>query len=623
MVQQAVFYLIFFMFFHFPIFINSNDFNQDDYQAFGPTLAANDQLIIAIQNRIGVSFAAALNYATSPIYCSVNYIPPIGSGLFVTMIALGRNGPTSISNSQFVFIGCALNNNFTTTFYVASIDFPSCQLTILHSNVIFAGAYPTYSVLGVNSYGTIAFYLSNTNIYIQSLVSSYPASHWSSIQLYQISTGFVPVAIDLKDNWGLLGAYVLQSGPSSQFTPTLYLVNFMNCFSYLNSSCFTFPQLWQITYATNWQYFQAPPDDVVSLVYNSLYAMSISINNNNNNDTLLGIQSVNTVFYFTASSTSLTYISSRFLDAIPSIGFGKGVGWLDNTTAAILLNNFTMDYIQWRSSNVQLYPITSSNSLSNTISAYASFPNSRQQICSKLNPQLINMLATPGSGSLIYMDYYGNVQVILPSAIGYFAYTVGCIGAVNNTIYIAAALQCSSGTIKNVSATGKDLFRYCLLCQEGSFYSPTNSNNTDQCSECDTTTSFCPWGAVTALPLSVLDIISQAQVYPESPENTVFEDILLINMFSADFSSGCLMKQPLFFASIIIGAGCLILLSVGILKLTGKCKKQRRMIKSIFKQTDLIGEGEVRHKKKKQNNSIDIIFIFFSFGLVVLLLLLF
>jgi hypothetical protein len=83
------------------------------------------------------------------------------------------------------------------------------------------------------------------------------------------------------------------------------------------------------------------------------------------------------------------------------------------------------------------------------------------------------------------------------------------------------------------------------------------------------------------------------------------------------------MKQPLFFASIIIGAGCLILLSVGILKLTGKCKKQRRMIKSIFKQTDLIGEGEVRHKKKKQNNSIDIIFIFFSFGLVVLLLLLF
>jgi hypothetical protein len=119
----------------------------------------------------------------------------------------------------------------------------------------------------------------------------------------------------------------------------------------------------------------------------------------------------------------------------------------------------------------------------------------------------------------------------------------------------------------------------------------------NRCTPCNTTTDFCPWGSVAALPISVLYTQSQTQVYPESPENDVFEDILLINMFTGNFPTYCLSKQPLFYALIIIGIGCLVLLFMGILKLTGKCKRQRRMIKRIFKQTDLIGEGEVRVQK--------------------------
>jgi hypothetical protein len=596
MMKQVIFYLILFIFFHFPLFINSSDFDSNDYQAYGPTLAANDQFILAIQNRTGISFSAVLNYAaTSPSYCSVTYVPPNGAELFVTMIAVGRNGLTS--NNKFAFIAYS-SNTVQTYLYIASIDFSPCQLTIINGTIIFNTTYPNYSVLGVNSDGTMAIYLSNQNIYIQNL-NSYMTSNWSSIQINPSSTILVPVAIDLEDNWGVLAVYTQQSSSSSGFIPTLYVINFLNCFTYLNSSCVTFPEVWEMSYSAYWQYQQAPPNNVVNINYNSLYDMSVSINNNNG--VLLGVQSVNTVFRFTATSTSLNYISSRFRSTIPSIGFGKGVGWLDNTTAAILLNNFTIDYIQWRSSNIELYPITSSNSLSNTISAYASFPNSRQQLWSGLTSQLINMLAIPGSGSLIYMDYNGNVQVILPSGAGYYTYTSNGIGEGNDTIYIAPKLQCSSGTIKNLSASGKDLFRYCLLCPEGSFYSANGSNKTNQCTTCNPATQFCSWGAVAALPISVLDTISQAQVYPETPENDQFEDILLINMFSVDFSTNCLTKQPLFFAIIIISIGAILLLLMGILKLTRKCKKQRRMIKSIFKQTDLIGEGEVRIKKNQTN----------------------
>lgn len=591
--NNVIFFLVCLTVFHFSVVINqSEDFDSDDYQLYGPTLAANDQFIIAIQNRTGITFSAIFDYSTSPKYCSVTYTPTNGLGLYATMIAIGRNALASLFNTNFVFIGYS-TNNYTTHFYIASINFPSCQVNILDETVIFNTTYPSYSVLGVNSNGTIAFYLSDTNIYMQSLISPYTSSKWSSIIINPTTTVLIPVAFDLSSTWGVLGCYMRQSSSSSStFRPTLYLVNFESCLIYKNASCFIFSSVWQMTYVANWQPVEAPATSAASYSYNSLYDMSISINDNNSN-VLLGVQSVNTVFRFTASSTLLTFIGSRYLGTIPSIGYGKGVGWLDNTTAAILVNNFTIDYIQWRSSVIELYPITTSNSLSNTISPYASYPNSRQQLWSQLNPQLIDMHATPGSGALIYMDYVGQVHVILPSSSGYYVYTRDGIGEVNNTIYIAPTVRCTSGTIKNQTASGKDLFRYCLLCPEGSFYSANLSNTTNQCIPCNTTVYFCPWGAVTALPISALDIISQAQVYPQSPENDVFEDLLLINMLNLNFSSDCLTKQPLFFALIIIGVGCLILLFMGILKLTGKCKKQRRIIKNIFKQTDLIGEGEL------------------------------
>jgi len=595
MVKQTIFYLILFTVFQFPIFINSADnFEANDYELYGPTLAANDQLIIAIQNRTGLSFSAVSNYtSTSAVYCSLTCNSTAGSDLYATMIAIGRNGAVSLSSSIFVFIAYSMSNG-TTYLYVASIDFFRCYLNIVNETIVSNTTYPSYSVLGVTYDSTMAYYLSDSNIFMQSLISPYNASNLTSIR-YPSRYETIPVAIDLQDTWGILGAFTQQSS-SSVFTPIIYLINLVNCSFVLNSSCITFPRSSSLSYSASWQSLQAPPSNVISNNYNSLYVMTISTNDNNN--VLIGVQSINTVFRYTASSTSLSLIGSRSLGTAPSIGFGKGVGWLDNTTAAILFNNFTVNYIQWRSSVMQLYPINSSSSLSNSISPYSSFPNSRQQLCSQLNGRLIGMLANPRSGSLIYMDYYGNVQVILTSPIGYYTYTEGYMGQTNN-IYISPILPCSSGTIKNIIASGKDLFRYCVLCSEGSFYSSTGSGQTNNCSLCNTATQFCPWGAVTALPISVLDTISQTQVYPESPENDIFEDILLTNMFNADFASNCLTKQPLFFAMIIVGIGCLVLVVMGILKLTRKCKKQRRMIKKIFRQTDLIGEGEVRNLNKK------------------------
>jgi hypothetical protein len=581
-------------------------FYPSDYELYGPTLAANDQMIVAIQNRTGVTFSGVFNYlGSSPQFCSVSYTPMNYSEPFATMLAVGRNGLAPNNNGQFVFIVYSIAN-LTTYLYIASINFTLCQLTILNETNMFNTSYPQYSVLGVNANGTLAIYLSDQDIFIQSLIPPYDASEWLPIQISPTTLQLLPVGMDLKDTWGILGTYMRQSTSSAAFKPYAYLISFTNCFTSLNSSCFKFQRSSLMNYYASWQTQLAPPSNAATNGYNSFYAMSVSISDLNS--VLIGVQSMNSVFSFSASSTSLTARGYRFLNSVPSVGFGKAVGWLDSTSGAILLNNFTIDYVQWRSSNIQLYSLTTTNLLSNTLSVYASFPSASQQLWSQLNNRLINMIANPDSGSLIFMDYVGQVQVIRPSSAGYFVYVQNGFGAVNNTIYIAPTVRCPSGTIKNITAHGKDIFRYCVLCPEGSYYSLNNSNNqSNQCTPCNATTDYCPWGSVTALPISVLSTQSQTQVYPESPENDDFEDILLINMFNFDFPTYCLAKQPLFYAIVIIGIGCLVLLFMGILKLTGKCKKQRRLIKRIFKQTDLIGEGEVR-PHQNENLNIDCFF---------------
>ena len=595
-------------FFHFPIIIKSTDFDPSDYELYGPTLAANDQFIIAMKNRSGVTFSAISGYSTSsPSYCSVSYTSSSSPQLYATMLAIGRNGLAPSNINQFVFIVYSFNDT-TTYLVVASITFSSCYLNTHHTATITNTSYPNYSVLGVNDDGTMAFYLSDANLYIQSL-TSYQSSNWLPLILPYSVTLFKPAGIDLRDTWGVLGAYTQTYGYYSNLKATAYLINFAPCSTMFNSSsCFILSNPSTIpTPSIAWQSQYAPQSSPGGTDYNSLYAISISINNQGS--VLVGVQFLNTVCLLSATSSSLSFLESRFESTIASMGFGKGVGWLDNTSAAILHNEYTMGYIQWISSMIEIYSITSSNPLSDTTSPYVSFPNSRQRLWSQLNERLVNSLAVPGTSSFIYMDLVGNVHVIRPSPLGYYVYTGDGIGKVNNTIYLAPILPCSSGTIKNQTASGKDLFRYCVLCPEGSFYSANTLNNTNQCTPCNTHTQYCPWGSTASLPISVLDIASQAPLYPQTPENDVFEDILLINMFNLDFSTSCLTKQPLFYALILIGIGCLVLLFMGILELTGKLKKHRRMLKIFLRQTDLIGEGEVK-KNRRRHFYINIIFVF-------------
>ncbi len=112
MTMQALIYLILFIFSDYSIVIKAaGGFYPSDYELYGPTLAANDQLIIAIQNRTSVTFSAMFNYlASSPQYCSVTYTPTDYSEPYATMVAVGRTGLAPSNNGKFVFIVYSIAN---------------------------------------------------------------------------------------------------------------------------------------------------------------------------------------------------------------------------------------------------------------------------------------------------------------------------------------------------------------------------------------------------------------------------------------------------------------------------------------------------------------------------------
>jgi hypothetical protein len=209
--MQDLMYVIFFIIFAYPIRIQAvGVFYANEYELYGSTLAANDQWIIAIQNRTGITFSAVSNYFSSPQFCSVTYNPTTYSDPFATMLAVGRIGSPPNNNGKFVFVVYS-NANQAIYLYSASVTFPSCQLTILNQVTMLNTIYPQYSVLAVNTISTMVIYLSDQNITIQNLIAPYAASNWSPFQISPATLNLLPVGIDLKDMWGILGTYVLQT----------------------------------------------------------------------------------------------------------------------------------------------------------------------------------------------------------------------------------------------------------------------------------------------------------------------------------------------------------------------------------------------------------------------------
>jgi hypothetical protein len=187
--------------------------------------------------------------------------------------------------------------------------------------------------------------------------------------------------------------------------------------------------------------------------------------------------------------------------------------------------------------------------------------------------------------NLVLMDSFGQIYVMLQTSEGSYPDTSVAIGS--NPAF-SGPILCPAGTYKNWVGV-----YICYPCTAGTM--TTDDGNTE-CSiyDCDGNSSFCPLGSVTNDTYSdLLTFVSQVVSYPKSPDSTTFDDILMENMFTFGQSSHCLLVSPIFWTLMMTTFIILILLIMGLLKFFKQHASTRVMLKRIFRQADLIREGEL------------------------------
>ncbi|CAF3991101.1 unnamed protein product, partial [Rotaria sp. Silwood1] len=394
-----------------------------------------------------------------------------------------------------------------------------------------------------------------------------------SIQLGNLTwsdRSFLPRAVDIsQDLFVVVLGFV--GDPSSNYTPCAYLLS-------RSGSNFTVHDTWMYMppTATSWQ---ASLTNWDADIYLAKHDMSVSINDAKS-QVLLGIQITNTIILLDINRTTLKFIlPSQSLSNGKAIGMGKAVGWLNNNVTVILVNTYSLSYI-WSASQVFTYYV----GVNNSFATKSIIPNAQQTLAPEFGPILISLVVTK-SGIVIMLDSKGDIYILLPSPPGTFADS--------STKLVSSFLPCIGG-----SYNSQYDIQPCSLCPQGS--STNGSTGQTSCVSCESD-AFCPLGSAFGNISSsslLLTSVNQARAYPLSPKSVRFDNILMENMFviSASSSHRCVALSPFFWSLIIMALGIVIVFVMIILKYCvphPQGKKTHKRIKRFFKQTDLVGEGEL------------------------------
>ena len=276
------------------------------------------------------------------------------------------------------------------------------------------------------------------------------------------------------------------------------------------------------------------------------------------------------------NSTNIILIRTYFSDTL-GIGYGQSLIWLWNYTAAIV--SYTRAVSPWSMSQIAVVEFDANNEMSPPL---FTLPNS-QQIPSPSTLVSSISLVVNAYSHLAILFCSSETVLVIPFSSPALCSQYLSIDA--NSISLMKSTYCIPGTYSEITTVGP-----CKLCPLGT-KNPGNSN-ISSCVPCDSH-SFCPLGAIEDISLASIINISQALAYPESPDLTIFDDILIQNMFIIGSTSYCILISPLFWTIIAVGVALLLLSVMGILKFVPRIIKHRVLLVRILRQTDLIGEGEM------------------------------
>ncbi|CAF3426081.1 unnamed protein product [Rotaria socialis] len=553
--------------------------DRSNYNAYGVKIAMNDIFLVQAQNaQVPPSFFiqfAPYNNTQSLLQCSINYD---NIQNYVHTVAVGKN--PNQNQVQFFFAGEVLNTDNGTFIGVAKYNLTSNVSN--PSNFCVSGfsyftqylsnyAHQEYYIIGVEPKGLLVYGFANDFIFIFDSQNVSTFESWNS-SLTWPNVSFTPHAVDISDNFGVVAGFI-KNDPNGRvkFSPIIYLLNFNSS----NHHPIVVDQ--HVPYATpgTWQDLLINDD---ADIYSAKYSMSISINSRGY--VLVGMQFINRVFLFSVNINnpiSLVNISRNTNGR--SLGNGKSVAWLNNESmAAILVNTYTLAY-QWVSSQIYLYDMTLNNYSSDS-TQLSIFPNYHQSLPAGFSSIFLNIISS--STSLTLMDDIGTLLIFIPTGPGLFPLMPDTASIPT----ITSPKACLPGMYKSNYGIND-----CTLCPAGTKASVNGSINCMACAP----DSLCSLGSTGEVPNSELQNRDQVIAYPESPESTIFEEILIHNMFYIG-SGRCLVISPLFWSLLVTGFAFLIMIIVAILNfctMNPEGTQVKKKIQYTFKKIDMIREGEL------------------------------
>jgi hypothetical protein len=528
----------------------------------------NNQLLVHADNLHNV-YKVFLAPFSTPTYCTPS-ITDLGNNNIQCAFVYAVMTPRNSSSPPYFVYNCidVLYNNVVGR-YTFINNGSSCAYQ--HTNAIVPGNYSTQDnfVIGVDYEGSgiYAFADDFTAYYdFQSLqITSWPNT-------LPIS----PRMVDFTSGYGVLVGYCQLTVSQAFECGFIVLVNGSSS-SPNNGSVFSIGNSLQFA----WSDPRRTHFIASSEAYSTVDLMSVGVAPSGR--VLIGIRALNTVLLYIVTNpmnfSTINPLSTRQTGE-NLMGFGRSVEWLDTDgdKAVIIANQYTYSTNQWISSAFHVYDIES-DGFSDQTNPILIYPNSQQMIGPLMNPSFIRLVSDQLSGNIAILDLSGDAVIILSAAPGTYATT-------NQPSIFSIAVPCIPGTYRDYAG-----IELCTPCPNGT----TSTSSKINCTTCTSSDVFCPYGAVAEVPYTAFDPIVQEQYYPESPESTVFDDILMQNMFSLNTQSPhCLVVSPITWVLVVFGFGSIVLISMGISTLVCPgTHPVRDQAKRVFKKMDLIGEGEV------------------------------
>ena len=529
-------------------FVSTNN----DYDLYGIKVGLNDRLMVSADNLNQVWYATPVvveNIQYTGIYynqtrCSFvyNVIVPKLNELFFTYNCIGFQGENLIG----LFIG-----NTTYSFTLANeqqiVNYSTQDNFLINIDGEGKGLY------GISDDFVLYYQLSvpyRLNVWSNTLNLSPRAIDIGDQMKYAVVVGYRQIQISIAEECGFI--FELNESLSSP-----RIINEISLSKYLK-----------------YPYSDPRTNHLIrdSRVYSSAYLLSVSINWISRR-ILIGVPSLNIVLLY--SIDDLSKIEGSHDYGIGSMGFGKSVQWLDSRgeKCVILCNSYSYISYQWISSSIHLYDIQSDGFTDQT-NPVLIYPNSEQMIYPWVNPSLIRLICS-SFGHLALFDVLGNAAIIYSSPPGTYPDT-------NSSSYTSKIVPCIDGTYRNISG-----IELCYPCPSGTYSS--------NCSKCSSKDSFCPIGSIEEIPYEIFQSLEQISDYPESPESTTFDDILMQNMFQFNSKSvHCVVVSPITWVMLVMFLGVIVAICLTFHEIFGpKDHSMRNWTKQVLRQVDIIGEGEV------------------------------